>query len=47
MLSKADSTASAYWIKKIDTKDYLFMEWKSGDYIFGNMKPNLYVFEKE
>ncbi|MEG1751927.1 MAG: MerR family transcriptional regulator [Clostridia bacterium] len=47
VLSKADSTASAYWVKKIDAKYYLFMAWKSGDYIFGNMKPNLYVFEKE
>ncbi len=35
-----------YEIKKIKNKDYLIMEWKSGDYIFGGYIHGSYVFEK-
>ncbi len=38
--------ACAYEIQKIDGKDYLFMEWKSGDYVYGGRKPQYYVFTK-
>ena len=37
-------TASAYEIRDYDGADYLFIEWKSGDYIWGKMKPWYYVF---
>lgn len=41
-----DRTAAKYSIKKLEGKTYLFMEWKSGDYIFRKMKPYYYVLEK-
>ncbi len=32
--------------EKIKNKDYLILEWKSGDYIFGGYIHGSYVFEK-
>lgn len=46
ILDKYNEMASAYEIKKFDGKEYLFIEWKSGDYIFGRQKPYYYVFVK-
>jgi bla regulator protein BlaR1 len=43
--SKA-KTASKYTIKEIDGKQYMFYEWKSGDYIYDHLKPYYYVLEK-
>lgn len=40
------STKSAYTIKTMDEKDYLFLQWKSGDYIYGGFDPMYYVFER-
>ncbi len=39
-------TMCAYEIKKIEEKDYLIIEWKSGDYVFGGFINCYYVFEK-
>lgn len=39
-------TLCAYEIKKINDKDYLIVEWKSGDYVFGGFINCYYVFEK-
>jgi hypothetical protein len=39
--------ACAYEIQNIYGKDYLFMEWKNGDYIYGGRKPQYYVFARE
>lgn len=36
----------SYEIKQIDGKTYMFMEWKSEDYISRGQKPSYYVFEK-
>ena len=36
-------TAPAYEIRN----GYLFIEWKSGDYVWGKLKPYYYVFKKE
>ncbi len=47
ILEKKDSCACAYEIKKIGKEEYLFIEWKSGDYVYGHMKPKYYVFRKE
>lgn len=47
VLRKWNSTACAYQIRTIDDKEYLFIEWKSGDYIYGGMEPNYYVFERD
>ncbi len=43
----ADHTASAYEIKKIGGTEYLFFEWKSGDYIMRGMKPFYYVLKRK
>ena len=40
------STASAYTIKEIGGKTYMFYEWKSGDYVYRHMKPYYYVLQK-
>lgn len=47
VLSRHNQTASAYDIRTIDGKEYMFWEWKSGDYIYGKRKPLYYVFVKE
>lgn len=46
ILNTEYKTASAYVIKEIDGKKYMFMEHKSGDYCFGGRKPYYYVFVK-
>lgn len=40
-------TSPAYEIKHIDGCDYLFLEVKTGDYIFGKMKPHYFVFRRD
>ena len=46
-LNKADRTAGAYTIREVGGVEYLFIEWKSGDYIYGGMDPQFYVFVRE
>lgn len=41
-----DNTLCKYFYKKENDKIYLFVEWKNGDYIYANMIPGYYVFEK-
>ena len=41
-----DKTASRYTIKDIDGTTYMFLEWKSGDYIIRHQKPQYYVLKK-
>lgn len=43
---KHDFTCSDYTIIKHNNKQYLFFEWKNGDYIFGKRKPMYYVLLK-
>ena len=38
--------ASKYIIKKIDGIEYMFYEWKSGDYTIRHRKPDYYVLKK-
>lgn len=40
-------TACAYEIVTVDNVDYMIIEWKSGDYIWGWFDTDYYVFEKE
>ena len=47
VLHKNDKTASKYSIKTIDDKDYMFLEWKSGDYTIRYRKPQYYVLKKQ
>lgn len=47
VLRKWNSTACAYEIRQHEGKEYLIMEWKSGDYLWGNMETDYYVFTRE
>lgn len=42
-----NDTASAYEIITKNNKKYLIVEWKSGDYIYGNMINGYYVLENQ
>ena len=42
-----DGVDGKYEIKKIDGKDYLLLEWMSGDVINLGKKPMYYVFERK
>lgn len=46
MLNKYSKTASAYEIFVRDGKEYLIMEWKSGDYSFGGGRIYWYVYTR-
>jgi bla regulator protein BlaR1 len=47
VLHHGDKTASRYEIKKINGVEYLFFEWKSGDYVIRHQAPKYYVLKKE
>lgn len=47
LLDKRQLTNSAYELKKAGGREYLFVQWKTGDYIFGGRKPSYYVFERQ
>ena len=40
------TTAAAYEIHNIDGIEYLFLQWKMGNYIYGGIKPSFYVFAR-
>ena len=42
-LRKYNSTACAYEIKEFAGREYLIIEWKSGDYRFGGLPTDHYV----
>lgn len=46
VLDQLNKTASKYEIRYIDGESYLFYEWKSGDYVYREMKPQYYVLKK-
>ena len=46
VMHQIDQTGSAYTIKEINGKKYMFFEWKSGDYRFRGLDPEYYVLEK-
>ncbi|GMQ59280.1 hypothetical protein AN1V17_36770 [Vallitalea sediminicola] len=41
-----EHTKSQYIIQEINGSKYLFVQWKSGDYIYRHQKPHYYVFKK-
>ena len=43
MLDRRRMTAQAYTLREIDGREYLFIEWKSGDYLWAG-RVSLYVF---
>lgn len=47
ILNVHGKTAEAYTFQRINGCDYLFVEWKSGDYVYGKMKPRYYVFRRD
>ena len=47
IINKDWQVTQHYKIKDINSETYLFMEHKSGDYIYGNLKPKFYVFKKQ
>ena len=46
-LRKWNSNACAYEIKKFSGKEYLIIEWKSGDYRFGGRESSYYVMVRK
>lgn len=46
VLRKWNDSACAYEIKNINGTEYLFIEWKSGDYRWGGFETDYYVFER-
>ncbi|HIU30071.1 MAG TPA: MerR family transcriptional regulator [Candidatus Egerieisoma faecipullorum] len=44
LLDQKNAIAESYVTRKIDGTEYLFVEWKSGDYLFGGRNPQWYVF---
>ena len=44
VLWHAFSLACEYEIRVIEGREYLFLQWKSGDYVYGGMDPAYYVF---
>lgn len=46
VINKNISTVSSYDICSINGQDYLFVEWKSGDYTYGGEVRGMYVFKK-
>lgn len=47
VLRKWNNTACAYEIRIENNKEYLIMEWKSGDYRWGGYDTDYYVFVRE
>lgn len=45
VICNSTTTVSRYVFEVKDGKEYLFIQWKTGDYIFGNEDPYWYVFE--
>ena len=46
LLRKWNWSACEYEIRTVDGKDYMIIEWKSGDYRYGGYDTNYYVFSK-
>lgn len=46
VISEPQSTASMYYIQEYGGKEYLLIQWKSGDYTYGNEEPYWYVFSR-
>ena len=46
LIDKEKSTTSAYIIKNINGSEYLFLEWKMGNYVYGGAAHDYYVFER-
>ncbi|MBU2530426.1 MAG: hypothetical protein KKD35_05245 [Elusimicrobia bacterium] len=47
LIHSGDKTASVYKIKEINKNEYMFLEWKSGDYTIRHKKPEYYILKKD
>jgi bla regulator protein blaR1 len=46
ILHHGDKTASRYILQTRGSDTYMFLEWKSGDYVFRHQRPSHYVLKK-
>jgi hypothetical protein len=46
LISKEMITSAAYEIKIINNEEYLFVEWKMGNYVYGGAVPEHHVFKR-
>ncbi len=46
IINRNDIAANGYEIRRIDGSNYLFMQWKTGDYIYHGMNPYYYVLKQ-
>lgn len=46
LLDQNKLTVSHYTFKTIEDKEYMFLEWKMGNYVYGGMPPSYYVFRR-
>ncbi len=47
IINLQNQTKSHYWIEEIENEEYLFCEWKSGDYTYRRLeKPYIYVYKR-
>lgn len=44
LIDERHATVSQYFFEKRNGVEYLFLEWKSGDYVYGGFEPAYYVF---
>lgn len=47
VLRKWNNTACVYEIRNVNNKEYLILEWKSGDYLWGGFDTDYYVFIRD
>lgn len=47
IIHDGDRTVSRFLIKEIDDVEYMFFEWKSGDYTIRGEKPQYYVLKRD
>lgn len=45
-INKSDRTAANYQIRKLNGTNYLFLEWKNGDYILFHRAPHFFVLQQ-
>jgi len=46
VINKKESTVREYFLKEIDKETIMFVEWKSGDYVYGGKVKGYYVLKK-
>lgn len=46
LMAPLSGTAQAYELRRVKGAEYLFVQWKSGDYLYGGREPDYYVFRR-